>query len=250
MIATPFFWLVLIRSGEDWRLPARDWPRVAVTGLIGVLVYSMLFSTAAKLTSAANVALLLALSPVWGVLMKWAGGQGAPTTRFAAGSFLAFAGAATVIIFGSGTVSFRLESLQGDLVGLAASVIWAWYGIVAQPLLKSHSGTKVQAWISLVALVGFLLYQTPTAVAFDWGAVSTQAWLSLLYVAAIVTVFGHIVWYTAIARVGAERVMLAMYLIPVMAAGSGALFLRQPFALPQLLGGAVALAGVALVRRK
>ena len=78
LIATPFFWLALIRSGEDWRLPRQDWPRTIATGLLGVLVYSMLFSTAAKLTSAANVALLLALSPVWGVLMKWAGGQGAP----------------------------------------------------------------------------------------------------------------------------------------------------------------------------
>ena len=175
--------------------------------------------------------------------------RSAPSLRFAVGSLCAFTGAATVIIFGSGEISIGLDSLQGDLMGLGASVIWAWYGIAAQPLLKTHSGTKVQAWINLVALVGFAIYQAPVAASFDWGAVSLRAWLSLLYVAAIVTVFGHIVWYTAIARVGTERVMLAMYLIPIMAAGCGALFLQQPFALAQLMGGAVALAGVALIRR-
>lgn len=249
VIAVPIFWLALLRSEEDWRLPRRDIPRAAVTGLIGVLAYSMLFSTAAKLTTAANTSLLLALSPVWGVLMQWALGKGAPSLRFALGSIVAFGGAAMVIGFGGGHIRFGLDSLQGDLAALLSSVVFAWYGIVAQPLLKHHSGTKVQAWINLIALVGFLLYQGPAAQRFDWSGVTLTGWLSLFYVAAMVTVFGHIVWYTAIAKVGPGRVMLTMYLIPVLAAVCGALFLDQPFGLLQVVGGVIALAGVGLVRR-
>ncbi len=249
VIATPLFWLILSRSGEDWRLPRRDWPRTIATGLIGVFVYSMVFSSAAKFTTAANTALLLALSPVWGVLMNWAGGRGAPDLRFALGSFTAFGGAAMVIAFGTGRLDFSLASLQGDLLALAASVLWAWYGIVALPLLKDHSGTKVQAWISLVAVAGFMAYQGPAALFFDWSAVSVSGWLGLVYVALIGTVFAHMVWYIAISRVGPARVMLVMYLIPALAAVSGALFLGQPFSWLQLAGAAITLAGVALVRR-
>lgn len=249
VVAAPLLWAFLLRSGEDWRLPRRDWPRAAATGLIGVLVYSMVFSSAAKLTTAANTSLLLALSPVWGVLMQWAGGKGAPSFRFALGSLIAFGGAAVVIGFGATRLSLGTESMWGNLLALGASVIWAWYGVVAQPLVKSHSGTKVQAWINLIALVGFLIYQGPAALAFDWRAVTPGAWLSLLYVACLVTVFAHIVWYNAISRVGPDRVMLSMYLVPALAAGSGALFLGQPFGLMQLLGAVVALAGVAMVRR-
>ncbi|HWI63566.1 MAG TPA: DMT family transporter [Symbiobacteriaceae bacterium] len=249
VVVVPLLWLVLLRSGEDWRLPRQDWARTAVTGVLGVFVYSLVFSNAAKMTSAANTSLLLALSPVWGVLIGWLGGKGAPTLRFAIGSLVAFSGAAIVIGFGATRLAFDLAHWQGDLLALAASIIWAWYGLVAQPLLKSHSGTKVQAWINLVALVGFLLWQTPAALAFDWPAVSLTAWLSLLYVALLVTFFAHIVWYSAIARVGPHRVMLAMYLIPALAAGCGAIFLGQPFSWVQVLGAAVALGGVALVRR-
>lgn len=249
VIAAPLFWLILHRSGEEWRLPREDWPRTIATGLIGVVVYSLVFSSAAKHTTAANASLLLALSPIWGVLMGWVSGRGAPSLRFVLGSLFAFGGAAMVIAFGSGRLSFSLESLQGDLLALAASIIWAWYGVAAQPLLKVHSGVKVQAWINSVALAAFLLYQAPAALAFRWSAVSTTGWLSLFYVALMVTVFGHIVWYTAIARIGPARVLLVMYLIPVMAAACGALFLGQPFSVLQVLGAAIALGGVALVRR-
>ncbi|MFZ5817704.1 MAG: DMT family transporter [Bacillota bacterium] len=249
LIATPLFWGLLLRSGENWHLPRRDWPRTVATGLIGVLFYSMVFSSAAKFTTAANTSLLLALSPVWAVLMGWLGGRGAPGLRFMLGSLTAFGGAAMVIAFGTSRLGFSLQSLTGDLLALAASTIWAWYGVVAQPLLKEHSGVKVQAWISLVALGGFLLYQGPAALAFDWGTISLQAWLGLLYVTLIGTVFSHIVWYNAIARVGPARVLLVMYLVPAVAAASGALFLGQPFGLLQMAGGAIALAGVALVRR-
>ena len=249
VIAAPLFWLILRRSGEDWRLPRADWPRTVATGLIGVAVYSLVFSSAAKYTTAANASLLLALSPIWGVLMGWASGRGAPSLRFGLGSLIAFSGAAMVIVFGSGRLSFSLQSLYGDLMALASSMIWAWYGVVAQPLLKAHSGVKVQTWIHTVALGALLLYQAPVALTFHWSAVSATGWLSLLYVALVATVFGHIVWYTAIARIGPARVMLVMYLIPAMAAACGAIFLGQPFSLLQVLGAAIALGGVALVRR-
>lgn len=249
LIAAPLFWLILHRSGEDWHLPRADWPRTIATGLIGVVGYSLVFSSAAKLTTAANASLLLALSPVWGVLLGWVSGRGAPSLRFALGSLTAFGGAAIVIAFGSGRLTFSLESLQGDLLALVASMIWAWYGVVAQPLMKAHSGVKIQTWINTIALAALLLYQTPAALTFNWSAVSATGWLSLVYVALMVTVFGHIVWYTAIARIGPARVLLVMYLIPAMAAACGALFLGQPFSLLQVLGAAIALCGVALVRR-
>jgi len=249
IIATPVFWLVLFRSGEDWRLPRKDWPRMVVTGLIGVFLYSMVFASAAKLSTAANTSLLLALSPVWGVLVQWAMGRGVPAPRFAVGSAVAFTGAAMVIGMGGTRLGFGVDTFLGDALALAGSFIWAWYGIVAQPLLRSHSGTKVQAWINLVALVAFLLYQGPASLRFDWAGVSATAWASLVYVAVMVTVFGHIVWYTAIARVGPNRPMLAMYLIPVLATAFGAVFLGQAFSLPQVAGAVVALGGVALVRR-
>ncbi|HYG56940.1 MAG TPA: DMT family transporter, partial [Symbiobacteriaceae bacterium] len=131
MIATPLLWMALRRTGEDWRLPRRDWPRAVMVGLVGVLVYSMVFCSSTQMTSAANISLLLALSPVWAVLMQWAGGKRAPTRGYVVGSLVAFGGAAIVIGFGAARLSFSLSTLGGDLLALAASLIWAWYGVVA-----------------------------------------------------------------------------------------------------------------------
>ncbi|HYF92288.1 MAG TPA: DMT family transporter [Symbiobacteriaceae bacterium] len=248
-IATPLLWLVLLRSDEDWRLPRKDWLRTAAIGLIGVLVYGVVFAAAAKMTTAANTSLLLALSPIWTVLLLWMGGKGAPTVRYLLGSLVAFGGAAIVIGFGATALAFDLAKWQGDLLALVASVIFAWYGLAAQPLLKSHSGVKVQAWINLIALAGFLAWQAPAAAAFDWAAVSLKAWLWIAWVGLLVSMYAHMVWYSAIATVGPNRVMLALYLVPAVAAASGALFLGQGFSWIQILGAALALGGVALVRR-
>lgn len=249
-VAVPIFWAFLLPSREGWQMPARDVPRTVAIGLLGVLLYSMLFAGAAKITNAANVALLLALSPIWGVLMGWAmGRRSKPTLPFAFGSLVAFGGAAMVIIAGAGELRFDLDSLTGDLMALAASLIWAWYGIMAQPLLRTHSGLKVQAWINAIGLLGFLLYQGPAALRFEWASVTWVGWSSAIAVSLGATVFSHLIWYTAIAKVGPDRVLLAMYLVPAVAAVTGALFLGQPFGPVQILGAGLALGGVALVRR-
>lgn len=250
IMAVPALWAVLLFTKEDWRLPRQDWVRTVATGVLGVLIYSMVFATAAKLTSAANLSLLLALSPIFTVMIQLARGRTAPGARFIVGSLVALAGAGLVIAFGVTRLEFSLDNLWGDLLGVASSVIFAWYGLVSGPLLKAHSGIKVQAWINLVALVGFLVFQGPAAMAFDWAAVTPAAWWSVVYIALLGTSFSHVVWYTAMAKVGPGHVMLAMYLVPVFAASFGTLVLGQPFGVLQGAGAAIALCGVALVRRR
>jgi drug/metabolite transporter (DMT)-like permease len=87
------------------------------------------------------------------------------------------------------------------------------------------------------------------AFSFPWAEVSVLSWLSVLYVGVMVAAVSHMIWYTAIAKVGPDHVMLALYLVPVFAAVSGTLFLGQPFGLVQIVGAVVALLGVGIVRR-
>ncbi|HEY3363622.1 MAG TPA: DMT family transporter [Symbiobacteriaceae bacterium] len=249
LIAVPILWTVLLLSNEDWRLARRHWVKVGIMGVIGMFIYSYIYAVAANITVAANLSLLMALSPIWTILIQWTMGRGRPGRNFLVGSLVAFAGAALVIAFGANRLEFTWQSFRGDFLGVIASVVFAWYGVAAQPLLKEYSGVKLQAWINLIALVGFLCYRGPAALDFSWSGVSLSAWLSVLFVGSMVGAFSHLVWYIGIARVGPDRVMLVMYLIPAFAALSGTIFLGQPLGVVQVTGALIALAGVALVRR-
>lgn len=248
--ATPFIFALLRFSGEDWRLPRADWMRAALTGLVGTALYQTLFAAALRYTTAANVSLLLALSPTWTALMGWLSGRDRVSRLTLVGIAVAFCGAAVVIATGpAAQLGFSLGTLKGDLIGLLVGLLWAAYAVLAQPLLARYSGTKVTAYAALFGGIPLLLLYGPAALAVPWTELSAATWGSVLYSILAVTVFALVAFYHCIARLGPTRVMSYMYLQPAAAIGAAALLLGERITWPQVAGGLLALAGIWLVRR-
>lgn len=247
--ATPFLFCLLARSGEDWRLPRADLPRAAAVGLLGTTAYQTGFALATRLTTAANLSLLMALSPVFAALLGWATGRDRPSAATFAGSAIALTGAALVIGGGRQAIAFGLQTLGGDLVALLASFLWAAYAVVAQPLLARHSGLKVTAYAGLFGALGLLAASGPAALRTAWASLAWPTWASLLYSTGLVTVFGLVTWYNSIGHIGPTRVMAYMFLQPVTAIASAAVFLGERLTGWQVAGALLALAGIGLIRR-
>ena len=75
------------------------------------------------------------------------------------------------------------------------------------------------------------------------------AWGSLVYAALFGMVVGNFLWQRAVQQLGGVRTLVYLYLQPVGAMVLAALFLGERLSLLQAVGGLLALAGVALVRR-
>lgn len=252
--ATPFLFLLLARTRADWRLPRADWLRVAAVGLFGTTLYQTVFAVASHLTTATNVSLLMALSPVFTVLLEWTGGGADGRRRTtdavtAAGIAVALGGAALVIGGGSRSIAFSVATLKGDLVALLASFLWGAYPVVAGPLLARHSGLKVTAWTSLVGALGLLAVYGAGTAHVAWAQVSWSAWGGLLYSVVLTTVFALVVWYSSINHIGPTKVMAYMFLIPAAAIASGVAFLGERLTLGKAVGALLAIGGVYLIRR-
>jgi drug/metabolite transporter (DMT)-like permease len=233
------------------KMERADLKRLLVVGTVGISLYQTLFMMSVHYTSATNASLLISMSPIFTGIFAVLAGQERFSVRVQAGSLIAFAGAAVVLLFGGNhQAPLYPHEWLGNLIGLIASVAFGWYPILAQPLLKKYSALRVTAWSSVVGAVSLLGASAWTFPEIVWERVTAEAWLSLGYSILLVTVYGLVAWYVGISRTGATKVMVYMYLIPLVAVWTAALVIGEQVHMQQIFGGLIIFAGLWLVKRQ
>jgi drug/metabolite transporter (DMT)-like permease len=246
-IAAPLI-LVLLRWREgSLGFSRAALPRLALVGVIGVAVYQTLFIAGVKYTTAATVSLALGVSPIFTALLGAALGQEKLPRPVLAGCVTAFL--ALVIGQNAAAPAFGVRTPMGDLFALVAGLLWGLYPILATPLLKDHSSLWVTGHSALIGAIVLLAAALPDLAAADWRAVTWAGWASLLYAAVPVTVVSLVAWYHGIEKIGANQVMVYMYLIPPVAILIAALTIGETITFLQGVGAAVAMLGVVWAKR-
>ena len=129
-----------------------------------------------------------------------------------------------------------------------AGVLERWFRAVT-PLLKTYSGLWVTAWSAVPGTVGLLLFSGAELLTMDWQSFSGLAWFAIFFAAIPVTVFSLLVWYLGIERLGANQVMVYMYLVPPASIAIAYFTIGEQISFLQLVGGAVAMLGLYWVKR-
>jgi drug/metabolite transporter (DMT)-like permease len=232
------------------RVPRGDWSRLLLVGLIGHTFYQLLFIIGLNYTQAGHSSLMLGLTPVFVALIGLALGIERVRTWVWASILLSFAGVVLITSGSSNGVHLGGPTLQGDLLTLAATLCWASYTVLSQPLLSRYSPLKLTALTMAIGTVPLLVASTPALVAQDWSRVTTTGWLGLLYSYSLAIVAAYTVWYTSVQRVGSARTALFSNLTPVVALVAAWLLRGETLAPVQFIGAAVVLVGISLARRR
>jgi drug/metabolite transporter (DMT)-like permease len=72
---------------------------------------------------------------------------------------------------------------------------------------------------------------------------------AIIYSGTLAAGFANVVVFHGVKLLGPTRVNALQFLVPVLAVGMAAIFLDEPIRAIQIVGGAIILAGVALLRR-
>jgi len=230
------------------RRPKRgDLPLIALCGLAGMTGYQLLLNAGERVVPAGTASLLVATAPVYASLLAVAFlGERATrrhrASRHWAGSAVALAG--TALIAASHGLGFGASAL----IVLAAAVLQAIFHTAQKPLLARYTGFEVTAYAMWAGTV-FVLPWTGSLLRALWGpgphaggaAIGSAVFLGLAPSAA-----GFVLWAYAMARADVGRVTVSLYLVPAAAIGISLVWLGQVPGPAELIGGAVALAGVLL----
>ncbi|WP_051957366.1 DMT family transporter [Bacillus sp. UNC322MFChir4.1] len=134
-----------------------------------------------------------------------------------------------------------------ELLLLCVVIIWGVnytigkYGLVELTAIQFTAIRMVTA-APLVLLSGWQIVQLPFAIEHS------STWFSLLYSIFLVTVFGLVMWYVGIQKIGASHTMVYMYITPFVAVLFAAIWAREQLSLQQLIGGFVIFIGLWFVK--
>jgi drug/metabolite transporter (DMT)-like permease len=206
--------------------------------------YNLALNAGERGVDAGTAAMLVNVGPVLiailaGLLLK----EGFPRALFA-GCVVSFAGVAVIAVASSS----HSTTTGGVLLCLAAAVAYAGGVVTQKVVLRTLTGTQV---VFLCCVIG-------TIVCLPWiGGLVSQlgrapggsiGWLVYLGVAP--TAIGFSTWAFALRRTDAGRLAATTYLVPPLSILLGWAWLGETPATLAYLGGALALAGVAISRRK
>ena len=238
--------LLRVREGAI-RLPRGDVVKILALGALGFGCYQILWPVALQSIPAGDSALLIATTPVMTALLAMAVGADSPNAVKLIGAFISFSGVALVIAAGQGLVLGA--SLVGDLLTLVAAACWAVYTVFGATILRRHSPLITTTW----AIVAGAVFLAPVGIAqlstADLSMVGPAVVLALVYSGTLAAGFANVVIFNGVKLLGPTRVNALQFLVPALAVGMAAIFLSEPIRPIQLVGGAIILAGVALLRR-
>ncbi|MGW0551580.1 DMT family transporter [Streptomyces altiplanensis] len=229
---------------EAWRqreLLRRHLGFLTLASLLGVTVYNTLVNQAGLSTSAGNMGMIMAASPVLMAVCERLGGARLGARR-TTGMLVACAGVLLLVSKGSLAPDFA----TGDLWMLAAAVCFGSYSAL---LRRKPAGIGGLAFLFSTFVLGALMLAPAYAVslALQGGFEPTAGTAGpLVYVGVFSSAVAFFAWNRAIALIGAARAGVVYYLQPVCVALLSFALLGEATGPMQILCMALILGGVML----
>ncbi len=246
LIGLPLFVLIALSAGRPPRLTTSQAGWLILMGLCGVPFYHLFLNLGETQISAGEASLLVALSPVFTVVLGALIGVESVDRWKAAGIVLALMGLVTIVVIGSG--GGGAASPWGGLSVVAAALAWAVYTLISK---RAQAWLTPRALASYPSLVGvfFLLLALPWAGLGNWHAMTGGGWLAAAFLGLVSTFLGYLVWQRALRVLEPSLAAVYLYLCPLVSLVEGWAFLGEAASLRLLVGGCMVLAGVVLANR-
>ena len=235
-----------------WRTGSIRWPRghgrqLFVMGALGFGAYQLMWSLGLTQITAGDSALLIAATPVFTALLAGAVGMDRLTTPKLAGALIAFGGVGVVVAAGHELALGA--SLIGDALTLGAAALWAVYTTAGAGIMRTVEPLQATTWTVVagaIVLAPFGAWEAATSPPLTF---TPEVVAGILYSGALAAGIANVFVFNAIRLVGPTRVTASQFLVPVGAVILAAIFLDELITVGQVLGGAIILLGVWLIRR-
>lgn len=242
LVLTPFV-LPGVWQGRK-RIKPHLW-RLAILGLLGMVLYQSLAYYAAHSVSALFMGIIGALIPLLTVLLSVVILRIAPTLGILLGSVISFCGLVWLVSEGNVMQLLHHGMGKGELMMLAASTSYALYGV-----LTKRWALPLPIWQSLYVqiLFGVLLLLPGLLLAPDV-SLNRHNLPLVAFAGLFASLIAPFLWLHGVQHLGASTTSIFMNLTPLFTALIAVLFLHEQLHSYHWIGGGMTLGGVILAQR-
>lgn len=238
--------LSLFVAGPAWRNRRQIWPHIgklAILGFLALCFFQVLSYTAAASTTATNLAVFTALTPLITVFLSSLILKERPTVGAVGGGVVSLIGLVYLVSKGAPASLFTQGAHVGDLLIFVAVIGYALYGVLVKLWDLPISGwqsTYVQSLCALVIMLPAFIVTPVEDRQLNAGTLPL-----ILYAGALASVVLPFLWIRGLQILGPNRCAVFMNLLPVLTAAMAIVILGEPVKAYHIIGGGIALAGVA-----
>ncbi|MCP4187784.1 MAG: EamA family transporter [Gammaproteobacteria bacterium] len=192
---------------------------------------------------ASTAGLLIQLEVPFGLIMAWIFLGDRISIKQLVGIVIAFAG--TMLIIGE-------PKLSGDLVYAFMVIGGAFTWSVGQIMIKKLGNIG-----GFMLITGVAIFAAPQLYLASWlfesgqlaqiQTASLSAWGAIVYMGLVMTALGYAIWYRLLGMYNVNQVIPFLLLLPVTSVIAGIIFLGESLTPMIVLGGLLALSGVAII---
>ncbi|WP_128928146.1 DMT family transporter [Bradyrhizobium guangxiense] len=221
----------------------RHFGQFAVLGFLAMCLFQSLSYLAAETTSATNMAVFTALTPLLTVLLSAVLLRETPTVGLVGGGMLSLAGLVYLVSGGDPVALLRGGVRPGDLLMFVAALVYALYGVLLKRWDLPVAGWQSTYMQALCALA--IMFPAFLATPAPMRALNTETLPLIAYAGGLASIVLPFLWVRGVQVLGPNRCAIFMNLLPVLAALGAIALLGEPVRAFHIIGGGVALAGVA-----
>lgn len=233
------------RSGASISIDRSDWPRLIVSSVTGYSIYQFCYILGLDRTTAFASSILGSLTPIFAMVLVAFLGERSPLAAWI-GVLIAFAGG---LVFIAGNGEAGGGSLTGNLLCAGAPLSFAVYSIISRPLVSKYAPPVFTAYTLVIGTIPIVIFGAPEWRDQSWGNVPAHIWLVMLYLCIFPVYLAYQFWNYGIKHRGVTTTSAYSLAIPVLGGILAWFWLDESLGGIKLLGGALVLTGLFVMRR-
>lgn len=245
LIAGLIFCIYLIYKKQKFE--KKDIPILILLSILNIPINQFLFVVSIKFTSAPNVALAYALTPIFVLLISFPILKEKPTILKVAGILTAIIG--TIMIITQNGIDLSSDTFLGDSFALLASISWGFYTVLGKKPSIKYGAINTTAF---TMTCGALLY---LPIFFISNNNLTQInievidWLKIAYLGIFTSVIAYIIWYYALTKIEATKLSIFNNLQPVFTTLLSIILFSYAPTITFVIGGILIITGVIITQK-
>ena len=247
--AAILFWGISFLGPKE-RIAHKDWLRMVVAALLGMVINMLSFFKGLELSTPINSAVLITISPIIVVVLSAVFLEERITKNKGFGIALGFIGALMLVLFGAEIRKDAPNIPLGNSLFILNSLAYAGYLIVAKKLVEKYHPFTLMRWLFTIAVIINFPVTFGDFLEIEWTTMPLWAYGVIAFVVVGTTFCTYLFNIFAMTELRASTIGAFIYVQPLFGILFALLTGKDTLTLVKILAASLVLSGVYLASRK